>query len=341
VPKLRVVAIDSAGQEGWDEHKYQIPSGDVPGTLTVTTDLGGSPFVMDEPIGDLCAVGADHYDTVVWEVSFDGDRGHIPLGSTIGDGCLQGFLSPAPFVSSDTVRYRVSMHRGQNRVSHFFSDYFTVRPDSSIGDAPPVVNMTSPVGGETFPGGGIVPILWTAIDDEELRSIDIQVSTDGARTWTFIAQDLPPLTTSFDWQLPPSAGLSDVRVRVMVRDLRFQTTSSGGDVTFAVSAGDGGDNCSLPPGEIGGVGIAGDKTMLYWSPEASAEAYDVARGLVSGLAGGQSAACLVTGLAELQHDDLELPPSGLAFYYVIRGSNACGAGGWGSGSVGQIRSACP
>ena len=245
VPKLRVVAIDSAGQEGWDEHRFFIPTGDEPGTLTITTDLSGSPFVIGETIGPLCfdSSGIDPYAVISAEISFDSDQRHEPLGSYFNDGCLggPGAQGPtAPFVSTDTARFSLQVSSGQNRVQYFFSDYFTVRPDPRIGDAPPAVTMTSPSGGESFPGGGVVPIAWTASDDEELRHTDVQVSTDGGRTWQFIAEGLPPAVTSFDWQLPPSAGLPDVRVRVMVSDLRFQTSSDGGDVTFEVTPGSGG-----------------------------------------------------------------------------------------------------
>jgi hypothetical protein len=172
---------------------------------------------------------------VVAALSFDGDRRMIPLGSSFS-GCLV-LQTSAPFISSDTVRFSLHTQGTTNRVKHFFSDYFTVRPDPRLGDEPPAVTMTTPVGGESFPGGSIVPIVWTAVDDEAIRFIDIQASFDGGRTWHLIAEELPPATTSFDWQLPPSGGIPDVRVRVMASDLHFQTSSDGAETTFAVVAG--------------------------------------------------------------------------------------------------------
>jgi len=291
--KLRVIATDPAGQEGWDEHKYFIPTGDEPGTLTVTGMLAG-PFLPGQSIGQLCvdAVGTDPYDMVEWELSFDGDRRHIPMGTALMSGCIA--LSPsAPFVSSDTVRIRVNTTGGQNKVNYFFSDYFTVRPDPRLGDEAPSVILTSPLGGETIPGGGFVPIHWTATDDEGIRSIDIQVSTDGGRTWHFIAEDLPPAATSFDWQLPPSAGLSDVRVRVMASDLHFQTSTDGGQITFSVSQGSSG--CGTPPGEVGDVGVDGNKVTVQWSPLPGNATFQVARGGLNGLAAGTPASCMTSG----------------------------------------------
>jgi hypothetical protein len=88
------------------------------------------------------------------------------------------------------------------------------------------VDLQFPVGGESFPGGSIVPISWTATASEGLRSFDIQGSYDSGRTWHLIVRDLPSAAVSYDWQLPPSSGVADVRVRVVARDGRFQNSSS-------------------------------------------------------------------------------------------------------------------
>ena len=36
--------------------------------------------------------------------------------------------------------------------------------------------------------------------------------------WNTIAQELPATTTSFAWQLPPSTGIAECRVRVVASD---------------------------------------------------------------------------------------------------------------------------
>ena len=338
--RLRVTATDPAGQEGWDEHSYFIPTGVEPGTLTVT-GLSAGPFLPGRSIGTLCveAVGTDPYDMIHWELSFDGDRYHIPMGSTTqaGGGCLP--LSPtAPFISSDTARIRLNTSGGQNRVKYFFSDYFTVRPDARLGDAPPSVTLTNPLGGETFPGGGLVPIQWTASDDQGIRGVDIQTSTDGGRTWHFIAEELPPTATSFAWQLPPSAGLSDVRVRVMVSDLHFQTSSDGGAVTFAVSPGNAA--CTEPPGEVAGLGLDANKWTVFWSAVGGNVTYDVARGELGGLVAGAPAACMSSGATETSYDDFDVPAAGTGYYYLAGATNDCGAGPLGPPEQARA-SACP
>jgi hypothetical protein len=85
-----------------------------------------------------------------------------------------------------------------------------------------------------FPAAGVVPIAWTASDDRGLQSFALQGSFDGGRTWHFIARELPPDARAFDWLLPPSDGIPDVRVRVIARDSRFQNSSSGADRVFSI-----------------------------------------------------------------------------------------------------------
>jgi hypothetical protein len=327
--RLRVIATDVVGQEGWDEHRYFIPTGAEGGSLTVT-GMPAGPFRPGHSIGPLCveAAGTDPYVTIVAELSLDGDQRHIPLGSAFVGGCL--VLSPsAPFVSTDTARIRVNTSGGQNRVNYFFSDYFTIRPDARLGDAAPSVSLTSPLGGETFPGGTVVPIRWIATDDEEIRTIDIQVSTDLGRTWHFVGEDLPPTATHFDWQLPPSAGLPDVRVRVMVSDLHFQTSSAGADAPFSVSSGSGGSTCAAPPGEVEGVTADADRVRILWSPMGTGVTFGVARGELSDLSSGVPANCVSSDSQDTFHDDTEIPSPGAGFYYLVGASNDCGSGPWG------------
>src|SRR5262249_62253646 len=76
------------------------------------------------------------------------------------------------------------------------------------------------------PGGAFVPFSWTASASEGLRSFDIQGSYDSGRTWHPIIRDLPGTAVNYDWQLPPSTGIPDVRVRIVARDVRFQNSSS-------------------------------------------------------------------------------------------------------------------
>jgi hypothetical protein len=337
VPRLRVIAIDSSGQEGWDDWHVFIPTGDEPGTVTVTTSLRPD-YVAGETIGQVCWDAVGTSGAIVAALSFDGDRRMIPLGSSF-TGCLP-LDAAAPYISSDTVRFRLHSQGTTNRVKHFFSETFTIRPDPRLGDEAPTIAMTTPVSGASYAGGTIVPITWTASDDEAIRFFDIQASFDRGRTWHLIAQELPPTTTSFDWQLPPSAGIPEVRVRVMVSDLHYQTTVDGGDVTFSIAPGSGPGPCTAPPGEVRGVAIEGDRRTIRWLPPGTGLTHSVVRGILSDLAAGTPGSCLASGLTQALHDDPELPPPGTGFYYLVAATNDCGTGPLGPAGLARTGT-CP
>jgi Bacterial Ig domain len=241
LPRIRVIAIDSAGQEGWDASDHVIPSGEIGGSLAITTNLAG-PFVSGAPATEpLCwdATGltgpvGQFYASIV----LDADGTSVPLGGSFS-GCLPGPRMGIPFVSTDTARVAIRTQGSSNRVKWTFSEPFEIRPDPRYGDAPPTVQMTSPTAGQQFAGGGVVPITWTASDDDRVRHFDLQASYDNGHTWHIIADDLPGSARQFNWRWPPSAGMPDVRVRVIAYDLRFQNTSDGGDRSIQILPGQG------------------------------------------------------------------------------------------------------
>jgi len=234
---LRVVATDSAGQEGWDEIMFFTPYIDFEGGV-IPVDITG-PLQPGEVV-DVCYTvlpgssgGVDAYLFV------DGDMQAFSLGGAhTGVTCLSLGLT-APPVSTDTARVGVRYGAGAGGRDRWeFTNYFAIRPDVAIGDAPPSVQVLTPQAGQMFPGGSIVPIAWSATDDEALRSFDVQVSYDSGRTWHVAVSGLPATTTTYEWILPASAGIPDVRVRIIARDLRFQSSSATSDA-FAIVPGTG------------------------------------------------------------------------------------------------------
>jgi hypothetical protein len=222
---LKVITTDASGQEGFDEAPVLVPSGNITGTLTITTDLSGQTFTAGEPIPEIDWTGSVNAGTITPVMVLESDGAGVQ-GLDLGGG--HGiFTQNFPFVSTDRGRLALQVRSNSNDVKWFFAEgYFSIRHDKRLGFGPPAVDLESPVGGESFPGGSTVPISWTATASEGLRSFDIQGSYDSGRTWHLIVRELPSAAVSYDWQLPPSSGIADVRVRVVARDGRFQNSSS-------------------------------------------------------------------------------------------------------------------
>lgn len=97
-------------------------------------------------------------------------------------------------------------------------------------------------------------------------------------------------------------------------------------------------------------GLDHDLTGLSWTGIAaltgSGVVYDLVRGDPAALranGGIGGASCLAPGLPGTQHIDAQDPAPGEAWYYLVRGRNACGPGPYGAGSSGNVRfnTACP
>jgi hypothetical protein len=230
---VRVVAIDTAGHERFDDKFIQIPSGEVTGTVTFTTNFNRTfkPGERFPVTWTASGYGQDSLFNMYVEV------GSEPYYVSQGGAFLNygSWDARVPFISADTARIIIVQQGSRNRVRWHFSPYFKIRPDARIGDAPPAISVQTPAPGSSYPAGSVVPVTWRAEDDEALRSFNVQASYDGGLRWTTLALDLPANTTTYNFQTAPGAGFADVRVRVIAVDQRFQETSAGADRSFMLT----------------------------------------------------------------------------------------------------------
>jgi hypothetical protein len=239
---FRVEAIDNTGQTGFDDIYFFTPYLDFTGSTPPVNVTG--PFRPGQTI-DVCYTVNGASGTTDAYLFLDGDEQAFSLGGAhTGITCLPLGLTMPP-VSTDTARIGIRYNMGaggRNRWS--FTDNFSIRPDPSItGDVAPTVQLAGPAQGSQFSGGSIVPIAWSASDDESVRSFNIQASYDGGRTWHVIVRNLPGTTTNYNWQLPPSTGIADVRIRVIAFDNRFQNSSTAANRSIVITPGTGPGTC--------------------------------------------------------------------------------------------------
>ena len=89
------------------------------------------------------------------------------------------------------------------------------------------------------------------------------------------------------------------------------------------------------PAEVdNGVRVArtSGAAVITWNLSAGATSSDLLRGLVSALPvgpGGGDETCLANGTMATTWPDGDIPPTGAAYWYLVRGENACGSGGYG------------
>ncbi|ANM31024.1 hypothetical protein ABI59_17780 [Acidobacteria bacterium Mor1] len=107
--------------------------------------------------------------------------------------------------------------------------------------------------------------------------------------------------------------------------------------------GDGaGDLCDCAPADSairrpGAIGLSlaksGANAQLSWTAATGADLYGVSRGALSTISFGGYGPCFAAGISGTSIDDIEVPPPGAGFFYLIQGqSSSCGVGSLGNSS---------
>ncbi len=314
---FRIVAHDDKGQSNFEQFWFSIPHQVPAGTVNFHTQFEGLrggehiPFCFDY-------ANLNTNPRFYIEAAAD-DRLALSAPGIISDGCT---LSPIiiPYVSSDRVRLGLRAEGNFNRDEWYFTDYFTIRPDPRLGDEAPVVDMTFPNANDAFIGGSIVPIEWTASDDQGLREFRIQASFNGGYTFHTIADELPGSTRAYHWRLPASTGINDVRLRVVAVDTTFQNSSDGDDQSIIIQPGD------VTPCAADLSGSSDPNDPAYGRPDGTLDIADFFYYLDQFVAGNLSIADL-TGSSDPNHPAYGQPDGQLDgsdfFYYLDRFVDGC------------------
>lgn len=150
---------------------------------------------------------------------------------------------------------------------------------------PPLVNVTSPDGGESWAAGSSQTITWTATDDIVVASVDLALSTDGGATFpTAIATGIPN-TGSYAWTVP-LAVTTQARVRARATDGSGNVGSDSSAADFAITGwiitATAGPNGGITPS--GAVPVANGSTPSFTiTPDPGHHVQDV---LVNGVSVG-------------------------------------------------------
>jgi hypothetical protein len=137
---IRIVAIDSAGQESSDKSVLRVPYQEDWPVVYQDVDTPAPAHPRDNI--EVCwspggsATVYIMYDSVFLSTYHGGtNTGCLPIGAGL------------PHVSTDRARVVVQTTFGAGgRLAYSFSDEFEIRPDPRFGDAPPVIDVTSPAG---------------------------------------------------------------------------------------------------------------------------------------------------------------------------------------------------
>jgi hypothetical protein len=165
------------------------------------------------------------------------------------------------------------------------------------------------------------------------------VLTAGSITGAFTSTNLPALPNGLAWlvHVNPTSVVLEV-----FGDLDGDGVQNASDCAPSDPSAWG------VPVEVTGLAIASDDQTLSWESQAvsagTGTVYDAVRGITSALpVGNAGETCLASGSGTSEVVDGAAPPSGSAFYYLVRAKNACGVGTYGTRTGGTPRTtaACP
>lgn len=100
---------------------------------------------------------------------------------------------------------------------------------------PPSVQLISPNGAEKFQTGQVITALWSAVDNVDIQSQDILLSTDKGKTFPItLAKNLSGNLRSFDVALPAAISTKKARIRIVVRDPAGNEAHDDSDRNFKI-----------------------------------------------------------------------------------------------------------
>lgn len=119
----------------------------------------------------------------------------------------------------------------------------------------PVVTVTSPTGGESWPVGSARNITWSATDNIGVANVDIAYSTNGGASFPNAIALAIPNTGSYAWTVPGTPSTT-TRVRVRARDADGNIAADSSHANFTISgwtvtASAGPNGVISPAGTIG------------------------------------------------------------------------------------------
>lgn len=111
-------------------------------------------------------------------------------------------------------------------------------PQSGSDTQPPVVNLTSPNGGQVWAGGSGYAVTWIATDNVAVTTVDLFYRDDDDAPWVRVARDLMNPGTHL-WFVP-NTPTATARVKVLARDAAGNIGTDSSSASFTIVRSPGG-----------------------------------------------------------------------------------------------------
>ncbi|MBN2058758.1 MAG: Ig-like domain-containing protein, partial [Candidatus Saganbacteria bacterium] len=251
--------ISAAGNDyHLDYNSPCIDSGDpasVPDPDTSRADMGAFPFDLTvpgtlavyviEPNGGESWIGLTT-EAITWyatpEIGQSVD--HIELAYSLDGGSSYTMITSNETNDGayDWLVANVTTTEAMIRVAAFGSaatdESDNVFSIAATAEAPPLVTVEAPNGGEKWRGGAAYNITFTVTDESGIKanSLYIWYSTNGGATFTGVITEDAAVSSPYIWQVPGGINSQQMRVRVTVSDIYDQPGTDESNADFTVDS---------------------------------------------------------------------------------------------------------
>ena len=229
--RIRISCRDTSGGIGTDVSNTNFTIRDnIPPSVALTYPNGGESFDSGAN-ADITWNASDNIGVTAYKIDYSTDSGTNWISvQDWQSGNPSSFIWTIPDTPSALCRTRVSCRDSANTVGFDISD-----SDFSIRDnIPPIVNISSPNGGEIWGINQIHAITWTASDNAGVAAFKLDYSINGGATWLAVTEWVTGNPGTYSWNVP-NAPSTACRVRLFCRDASFNVTADTSDANFAIA----------------------------------------------------------------------------------------------------------
>jgi YD repeat-containing protein len=191
----------------------------------IQTPVALNAYAFDASAGDELRVRSRYWagSSYLYLELYDQTGARVTTGSdsiqaTLAAGGRFGLLI-GPSNRTDTSRYSLTLNRVNDSCA-------------LVDDEAPQVTLITPRGGEALLAGSAFTISWKSIDNDQVSSQQIKLSTDGGQTFsTVVADGLAGNASTFEWNIPEKLSTPTARMQVVAVD----SVGHSGDATSAAN----------------------------------------------------------------------------------------------------------
>ncbi len=249
--KISTTAISAILVEDVSDGFFSIVSEALEPKLLITSPEGGE--VWEVGTSQEITWESENIEAVRIDFSKDGGESWTNIASNVSASDMS-FWWFIPDALSDMCLIKITSTTDADIFS-VGSDYFSIKSNQTER----FVTLLFPVGGEKFPTGKTLNIMW---DSAGIGSVVILVTFDGGENWSSVADSVPADDGFFTWSVP--SGVESNDCYFWISDTNDYDIRAVNNTPFSITAGAAGPSITVISPNGGESWEAGSSQYITW-----------------------------------------------------------------------------